>query len=85
MALLALPLFPYLHTLPPIGELLGLEEQVQVQDIGHPYLQVELVHVPLQDLQGQELGAMAAALAPLEVVEVVELPVPLAPARDVRP
>ena len=81
MALLALPLFPYLHTLPPIGELLGLEEQVQ--DIGHPYLQVELV--PLQDLQEQELGAVAAALVPLEVVEVVELPVPLAPARDVRP
>lgn len=81
MALLALPLFPYLHTLPPIGELLGLEEQVQ--DIGHPYLQVELV--PLQDLQEQELGAVAAALVPLEVVEVVELPVPLAPARDARP
>ena len=76
MALLALPLFPYLHTLPPIGELLGLEEQVQ--DIGHPYLQVELV--PLQ-----ELGAVAAALVPLEVVEVVELPMPLAPARDARP
>ena len=83
MALLALPLFPYLHTLPPIGELLGLEEQVQ--DIGHPYLQAELV--PLQDLQEQELelGAVAAALVPLEVVEVVELPVPLAPARDARP
>ena len=81
MALLALPLFPYLHTLPPIGELLGLEEQVQ--DIGHPYLQVELV--PLQDLQEQELGAVAAALVPLEVVEVVELPVPLVPARDARP
>jgi len=81
VALLALPLFPYLHTLPPIGELLGLEEQVQ--DIGHPYLQVELV--PLQDLQEQELGAVAAALVPLEVVEVVELPVPLAPARDARP
>ena len=81
MALLALPLFPYLHTLPPIGELLGLEEQVQ--DIGHPYLQVELV--PLQDLQEQELGTVAAALVSLEVVEVVELPVPLAPARDARP
>lgn len=56
-----------------------------MQDICHPYLQVELVKMPLQDLQEQELGVVAAVRAPLEVEEVAELLLHLAPVRDARP
>jgi len=85
-ALPALPQFPCLHSLPPIAELLELEEQIQV-GIGHLYLQVEVeqVQVLVLDLQEQELGEVAAVQAPLEVVEEAVLPLTLALVRDAGP
>ena len=85
LAALPAPLqFPYLHSLPPIGELLELvEEQTQVC-ICHPSLRVEVeqVQVFVLNLQGQELGAVAAVHAPLEVEEEAVLPLTLALVRD---